>query len=79
MTKEEFLSLETGDIVRVDYNGVVCDYVVASNIQDIVLTPVGLDVAVPRDSAEKWNLAAMTKRKGKATKPKRKTEATEEE
>lgn len=65
MTKDEFLSLQTGDSVRVVYNGITGDFVVERTQDAIVLHPDGCEIVVPFESVDRWNIGSVERRRGK--------------
>lgn len=81
MTKEEFLTLETGDSVRIDYDGIVADYRVEREPGEVLLIPDGIPpIRIPLESADKWCLDAISRRgRKKAARPTKKTDAVSEE
>ena len=80
MTKEEFQSLNDGDVVRLDYNGIVADYIVTLDGEDgetVVLTPHGYTAVIRKSECEEWHLERFSilkrakKGKSKDKKPKK--------
>ena len=57
MTTEEFMALEVGATVRVDYNGVEADYrVSAKDDYGVEFTPTNCDLQIRYEHIDKWKI-----------------------
>ena len=60
MTKEEVENLLVGDVVRVEYNGISCDYSVSEKTdEEIFFQPVGCGFSIKMDSIDKWKISTF--------------------
>lgn len=60
MTTDEFMALEEGDTVRVDYNGIEADYRVSAKDENgVEFTPINCSLAIRYESIGKWKISAF--------------------
>lgn len=60
MTTDEFMALDVGDTVRVDYNGIEADYRVSAKDENgIELAPTNCSLFVRYEHMDKWKISAF--------------------
>ena len=60
MTTDEFMALDVGDTVRVDYNGVTADYRVSAKDENgVEFTPINCELEIRYEQIDKWKISTF--------------------